>query len=226
MQCGRGGRCSSQHDENCRLFYKKEKIMFNKPTSETAADRLTILMAQLQTAESALTQARIVRGSLEALRDGISIIDPIELERADSALLAARNNVRELQREVAQAEHAVKLEREAPMRATSAKEIERRRARYAAALKKATAAMQELSAAYLDTPAGVFEELTGPSGQILAGPYSIDKLCDALTGGAPQDLVEAYGRRAQRLLDGSTPSPDLGPTLLERAIANGTRKAA
>jgi hypothetical protein len=147
-------------------------------------------------------------------------------ERADAALISARNNVQQLRTELAEAERTAKLLREASARAASAAEYERRRDRYAKALKKATAAMQELADAYLDTPAGVFEELTGPSGQILAGPYAIDKLHDALIGGAPQDLVAAYGRRARRLVDGSVDSPSIGTTLLERQIANGTRRAA
>jgi hypothetical protein len=81
------------------------------------------LVAQLQSAEAALTQARIVRGSLEALRDGISIVDPIELERADAALISARNNVQQLRTELAEAERTAKLLREASARAASSAEL-------------------------------------------------------------------------------------------------------
>jgi hypothetical protein len=196
--------------------------MFTKP-SESPEQRLTDLRSQLAVAEAALNTARITRGSLEALRDGVAIVDPREIEQADAALLAARGHVQQLRAEVAEAEAAVKLERERPQREQGKRILDALAVDFAKDLKAAVAAMQRFASTLDRVPTAVVATLAPSSQQMLS--HWMPASADFVAGNVPREIVERLRSYGNAMVEGQH-GADLGLTVVEQAIAFGQRRVA
>jgi hypothetical protein len=196
--------------------------MFSKPVNETPEARLATLQVQLAAAEQALTTARTNRATLEVLRDGLTPIDYREVERADSALLAARSNVAQLRRDVGDAQRAVDLERTRPAREKSNKQLQALAREFEAQLKRTAVEAKALAEIYDRLPASAIDSVAPGTLQILN--FNMPRATEFLCGDTLLQVVGVIRASGHRIVSGER-GPELGLTIGELAVQLGRRIA-